>query len=117
MEPITLITSAMAMLTPYLIKSGEKIAEEMGSSLWTWIKEKFGNNKQMPTSPSESDKNTIQLQLMSEIAQNAKFALELEKKMQELKQKSHNQGIMNVENNGTVEKQVNITNNSGTISL
>lgn len=54
---------------------------------------------------------------MSEIAQNAKFALELEKKMQELKQKSHNQGIMNVENNGTVEKQVNITNNSGTISL
>lgn len=61
MEPITLITSAMTMLTPYLIKSGEKIAEEMGASLWSWIKGKFSNNQQLPTSPSESDKNTIEL--------------------------------------------------------
>mgnify|MGYP006885653848 FL=1 len=117
MEPITLITSAMTMLTLYLIKSGEKIAEEMGASLWSWIKGKFSNNQQLPTSPSESDKNTIELQLMSEIARNAEFALSLEKKIQELKQKSCSQGIMNIENNGTVEKQVNITNNSGSISL
>lgn len=117
MEPITLITSAMTMLTPYLIKSGEKIAEEMGASLWSWIKGKFSNNQQLPTSPSESDKNTIELQLMSEIARNAEFALSLEKKIQELKQKSCSQGIMNIENNCTVEKQVNITNNSGSISL
>ena len=117
MDPITLITSAMTMLSPYIVKYGEKIAEEMGASLWSWIKGKFSNNQQLPTSPSETDKNAIQLQLMSEIARNAEFALSLEKKIQELKQKSSNQGIMNIENNGTVEKQVNITNNSGSISL
>lgn len=117
MEPITLIISAMTILSPYLVKSGEKIAEEMGASLWSWIKGKFSNNQQLPTSPSEPDKNTIQLQLMSEIARNAEFALSLEKKIQELKQKSCSQGIMNVKNHGTVEKQINITNNSGSISL
>mgnify|MGYP007059350339 FL=1 len=117
MEPIALITSAMTMLSPYLVKSGEKIAEEMGASLWSWIKGKFSNNQQLPTSPSEPDKDTIQLQLMSEIARNAEFALSLEKKIQELKQKSCSQGIMNVENHGIVEKQINITNNSGSISL
>ena len=116
MDPITLITSAMTILSPYLVKSGEKIAEEMGASLWSWLKGKL-SNQQLPTSPSEPDKNAIQLQLMSEIARNAEFALSLEKKIQELKQKSFSQGIMNVENNGTVEKQINITNNSGSISL
>ena len=70
MDPITLITTTMAVLTPYLVKSGEKIAEEMGASLWTWLKDKFSNNKQLPTAPSESDKSIIQLQLMSDIAQN-----------------------------------------------
>lgn len=117
MDPITLITSAMTILSPYLVKSGEKIAEEMGASLWSWLKGKFSNNQQLPTSPSEPDKNAIQLLLMSEIARNAEFALSLEKKIQELKQKSFSQGIMNVENHGTVEKQINITNNSGSISL
>lgn len=33
MDPITLITTTMTVLTPYLVKSGEKIAEEMGASL------------------------------------------------------------------------------------
>lgn len=51
---------------------------------------------------------------MFEIAQNKEFAFALEKKMQEM---LCNQGSMNVENNGTVEKQVNITNNFAHISL
>ena len=54
---------------------------------------------------------------MSDIAQNKEFALALEKKIQEIKQVLYNQGTMNVVNNDTVEKQVNITNNSGSISL
>lgn len=117
MDPITLITTTMTVLTPYLVKSGEKVAEEMGASLWTWLKERFSNNKQLPTSPSESDKNAIQVQIMSEVSQNKEFVLALEKKIQEMKQESCNHGAMKVENNGTVEKQINITNNSGSISL
>lgn len=114
MDPITLLTATMSVLSPYIVKSGEKIAEEMGASLWTWLKEKCCNNKQLPTAPSESDNTTIQSYLMFEIAQNEEFAFALEKKMQEM---LCNQGSMNVENNGTVEKQVNITNNFGHISL
>ena len=117
MDPVTLITSAMTLLTPYLVKSGEKLSEEIGASLWSWLKGKFSTNRQLPASPVESDKKAIQLLLMSEIAENAEFALSLEKKIQELEQRFYSQGNMNVENNGTVEKQINIINNSGSISL
>lgn len=33
MDPITLLTATMSVLSPYIVKSGEKIAEEMGASL------------------------------------------------------------------------------------
>lgn len=33
MEPVTLITTALAIATPYLIKSGEKIAENVGEDI------------------------------------------------------------------------------------
>ena len=51
MEPITIITTAMALLSPYFVKSGEKFAEGIGESLWTWIKTFFskqGNESQLP---------------------------------------------------------------------
>ena len=44
MDPVTLITSAMTLLTPYLVKSGEKLSEEIGASLWSWLKGKFSTN-------------------------------------------------------------------------
>ena len=41
MEPITIITTAMALLSPYFVKSGEKFAEGIRESLWTRIKKFF----------------------------------------------------------------------------
>lgn len=116
MDPITLLTTAMTMLTPYIVKSGEKVAEEMGGDLWNWLKSKFATNKQLPKTVSEADLNTVQLQLMSEISSNAEFAKALEAKIAEIKN-GCNQNAMKVENNAIVQKQVNITNNSGNITL
>ena len=33
MEPITLITTAIALATPYLLKTGESIAESIGEDV------------------------------------------------------------------------------------
>lgn len=116
MDPLTLLTTAMTMLTPYIVKSGEKVAEEMGADLWNWLKSKFATNKQLPETVSEADQNTVQRQLMSEISSNTEFAKALEAKIAEIKSGCNQYG-MKIENNGTVEKQLNITNNSGNITL
>jgi hypothetical protein len=37
MEPVTIATTAVALLSPYLIKAGEKAAEKMGEKLPTTV--------------------------------------------------------------------------------
>ena len=59
MDPITLLTSAITMLSPYMVKTGEKIAEEMGASLWSWLKNKLAAKKQFPENISTADLNTV----------------------------------------------------------
>jgi len=86
MDPITVITATISMLTPYLVKSGEKIAEEMGGSLWAWLKSKIKDKSAIKENPDADDKNAIQMQLMTLISQNPSFVQELEnmiKKIQE----------------------------------
>lgn len=117
MEPLTLITAAMAMLTPFLTKAGEKISEEMGTSLWTWLKSKFSNEHNIPDSATSEDTNKIQMALMQLITSNPAFAEELEAKMNEIRNQNTSTGQMNVVNNGTVQKQSNVTTNNGTINL
>lgn len=118
MDPITLITAAISMLTPYLIKSGEKIAEEMGGSLWSWLKSKISDKATIKENPDVDDKNAIQMQLMTLITQDSTFAQELEDMMRKIqKQNVENFGHIQVINNGNVDKQVNMTTNNGTINL
>ena len=38
MEPITIITTALALATPYLAKTGEKVAEKIGEDVWNMLK-------------------------------------------------------------------------------
>jgi hypothetical protein len=51
MEPLTIVTTAVAFLSPYLLKAGEKVVEEVGKKLaeaaaWVWdaIMTKFRGN-------------------------------------------------------------------------
>lgn len=117
MEPLTLITATMTMLTPFLTKAGEKISEEMGSSLWSWLKSKFSNEHNIPDAATSADVNKIQIALMQLLSTNPTFAQELEAKMNEIKNQNASVGQMNVVNNGTVQKQSNVTTNNGTINL
>ena len=44
MEPITLITTAIALATPYLTKTGERIAEGFGEDIWNLMKKPFAKS-------------------------------------------------------------------------
>ena len=46
MEPVTLITTAIALATPYLLKTGESIAEGIGEDIWKLIKKPFTKDKE-----------------------------------------------------------------------
>lgn len=116
MDIVSLVTTAMFFLKPFLKKSGEKVAEEIGSSLWTWLSDKLNRKKELPAKCSEVEVEEVQTYLQSELANNPALEKALEAKLQEIQ--SSSQGQMIIENNGTVEKQVNITNMSGgTINL
>lgn len=118
MDPLTLITAAMTMLSPYLTKAGEKISEEMGTSLWSWLKSKFSKGHNMPEVATVDDTNKIQMALMQLISSSPTFAQELETKMKEIKSStSSSGGQMNVINQGTVENQVNASVITGNITL
>lgn len=116
MDVLSLITTAMYFLKPFLKKSGEKVAEEVGSTLWGWLSDKFANKKELPDKCSDADVLEIQTYLESELTNNPALVKALESKLQEIQ--SSPQGQMIIENKGSVEKQINITNMSGgTINL
>ena len=83
MEPITLITTALALATPYLIKSGEKIAEGIGEEIWNLIKKPFIKNDETPfsidiTQKEEKDKL---INLLSEEIERTDFMEILKSKL------------------------------------
>lgn len=116
MDPFTLASGAMFFLKPFLKKTGEKIAEEIGSSLWSWLGDKLSTKKELPAKCTDMEVADVRTLLESELTTNQILAQALEAKLQEIK--SSAQGQMIIENQGNVEKQVNITNISGgTINL
>lgn len=115
MEVGILISSAIALLRPLFKKTSETVAEEAGVTLWSWIKSKFKTT--LPDVPGAEDEETISALLKKAIATNASFAKELEQKIADLHQTVSSQGQIVVQNSGSIEKMVNVTNNSGTINL
>jgi hypothetical protein len=116
MDVISLVSTAMLFLKPFFKKSGEKVAEEIGSSLWTWLGDRLSKKKELPVKCSDVEVEEVQTYLESELVNNPALGKALEAKLQEIQ--SSPQGQMIIENKGTVEKQVNITNMSGgTIKL
>ena len=94
MEPITLATSVVGMLMPYLIKGGEAVAKkaidesfQLASQLYQKVKEKFSNDsyaketlKRVKENPdSEARKAALTGVLEEKIKDEPTFGAELEK--------------------------------------
>jgi predicted nucleotide-binding protein (sugar kinase/HSP70/actin superfamily) len=119
MEPITLITTAIALATPYLLKTGESIAEGIGEDIWKLIKKPFTKDNetsfQIDVNQPE-EKSKLENLLLEEINKDSNFKQELEKAV-EKGQKELNAYQQNINNNGEIGKQINIQSNSGNIQM
>lgn len=119
MELLTLATTALTLATPYLIKTGEKLAENVGEEIWNLIKKPFSSQSGellINTPNSESDIEVLKNALLIKLTEDSAFAGNL-KSLVEKGQAELNNNAQQIINEGNIEKQINIQNNSGSIQM
>ncbi|WP_269225677.1 hypothetical protein [Flavobacterium eburneipallidum] len=119
MEFILLAQTAIALATPFLTKSGEKIAENIGEEIWKFINKPFNSEKdEFLTKQVEEDTDvqSLEIRLIEKLHQNSEFAYNL-KNIVENAQKELRENMQQINNNAVIEKQINIQNNSGSIQM
>lgn len=120
MESITLIQAALTLATPYLLKTGESIAEGIGEDIWRLIKKPFTKDKKtqfdIDISQQEEKDKLINL-MLEEISKDNNFKQELETAVEKGQKELNAYYQQNINNNGDIEKQINIQHNSGNIQM
>lgn len=113
MEIINLATTALALASPFIEKIGEGSAKKIGEDIWNLLKKPFvKKGKDIET----MDKEDIQSTLIEVLNEDAELKSELEKIIvnSQTKIDTLNQTINNT---GNIEKQVNIGNVNGNVTL
>lgn len=113
MDILTLATTALSLASPFLGKIGEGTSRKIGEDIWNLIKKPFGEKgKELDTKNSEEVKD----ELINMLNENIEFKNELENFVNnvELELGTINQ---NIQNNSSIEKQINIGSNIGNINL
>ena len=120
MELLELATSAFALASPFLLKSGEKVAEKVGEEVWDFIRKPFTSEKQsllLANANSVEQQEIFKQELIQKISEDAVLEKELRLLIQDSQKKLSNSFQQNITNNGTVEKQINIQNQTGNIQM
>lgn len=113
MEIITLVTTALTLAKPFLEKIGEGTSRKIGEDLWNLIKKPLSKKGKDIDKLSEDELNIELTQILSEDPDFKKelgeFITNAQSKIDAVNQ--------NIQNNGNIEKQVNIGSNIGNINL
>jgi len=113
MDIITLATTALTLAMPYVEKIGEGTARKVGEDIWNLLKKPFENkNKNIET----MNKEDIKTFLIEVLNQDDNFRRELENFVVEAPININNIN-QTINNNGNIEKQVNIGTVNGNITL
>jgi proline dehydrogenase len=113
MDIITLATTALTLATPFIEKVGEGTATKVGEDIWNLIKKSFHKkNKNI----EEMIEENIQATLVEVLNEDETFKNELENFVFNAQAKIENIN-QSINNNGNIEKQVNIGNINGSITL
>lgn len=119
MEPITLVATAITLAMPYIVKTGEKIAEQVGEDIWKIIKKPF--SKDESTLKNEfnavSNRKEIEAELLAKINSDSNFKAELEQAVAKANKTIASYNQQNIHNHGQIDKQVNIQNIEGNVNL
>jgi len=120
MELLTLATAALTLATPYLVKSGEKIAENIGEEIWKFIKKPFvteNDTKLINELDVNSNLEIFKAELINKLSENPDFAVELQNVVEKAQSQIIDRAHQSIINKGDVEKQINIQQNSGNIQM
>ena len=120
MEIITLATAALSLATPFLVKAGEKISENVGESIWNLIKKPFTKREQEELETDiqkNTDKEKIIEGIIAKLNSDQQYKVDLENAVNKAQQELATYYQQNITNNGDIEKQVNIQNVTGIINL
>ena len=120
MELITLATTALAFAAPYLSKTGEKIAESIGEEVWNILRKPFTNEsdtKLLANLDSTENQKLLSQELLNKLSQDSEFEKELRFIVDKAQKQLTTNSQQNIHNNGNIEKQINIQNNSGAIQM
>lgn len=116
---LLLAQTALTLATPFIIKSGEKIAENVGEEVWSFITKTFdsANDKLLIKQVEiDNDPKVLEIKLLEKIKEDSEFADKL-KEIVENAQKNIKENAQQINNNAAIEKQINIQNNSGSIQM
>jgi organic radical activating enzyme len=120
MDIITLATTALSLATPFLIKTGEKIAEKIGEDIWNLLKNPFAKKEQESLETdiqNDSEKERIIEAIIAKINSDQQYKTELENAVNDAKKALYIYNQQNINNNNSIEKQVNIQIVTGNITL
>jgi hypothetical protein len=115
MDIITLASTAFTYALPYLVKSGEKISENLGQEVWDFIKKPF--SKEGVDMTLLENQEEFQDELLRELKEDSDFEMRLRDLVKTVEEKLNAGTEQNVNNYGNIEKQVNVGNVSGDINL
>lgn len=120
MELITLATDAITLSLPFLTKSGEKIAENIGQEIWNVIRKPFSSshdNTLLNDLTIKENQDKFKEQLILKLAEDQSFEKELMALVENKQQQLIANAQQNVNNHGDVTKQINIQTNTGGIQM
>lgn len=111
MDITLLAQTAIALAMPFLNKIGEGTSRKVGEDIWALIKKPFqAKGLELNEANLEQSKTDIEQML----AEDEIFKAELEDFINQHQTSAMQQ---NIQNNAAIEKQVNITNNSGNLNF
>jgi hypothetical protein len=118
MDTAALALTAFTLVKPFLEKTGEGIAKKIGEDIWSVIKRTFTNKgENNPENLALTNQDDFKLSLEAELKSDSKFMTELT----EIVEKAQIQLSGNFQQNnniyGKVEKQINIQQNTGNITM
>ncbi|MCC3217167.1 hypothetical protein LIV57_18010 [Chryseobacterium sp. X308] len=113
MEIITLTAMALSLASPFINKIGEGTARKIGEDIWNLMKKPFSKKGKNIEKLNEDE---ISSQLKQILSEDPNFKKELEDFIINA-QSQLSTVSQNIQNNGSIEKQVNIGNNIGNIHL
>ena len=120
MDIITLATLALSFATPFIVKTGEKIAESIGEDIWNLLKKPFTKKEQEKLETdiqNNSETEAIIESIIAKISSDQQYKTELENAIIEAQKTLATYNQQNINNYGSIQKQVNIQNVAGNITL